>query len=127
MDEEEFAAKTRMWLEKRYFPKKKGFEIFGPRSGGPDITVEKNGKLILQGEAKLEDFYSIIGQAFYRCWEQHGKVPTFIAVPFCRMKRRNWDYREFLKLFKYSKVKIAVLVWYDNEEIRKYGSLRKSY
>jgi hypothetical protein len=124
MDEEEFAVKVRMWLVK-CFPKKKGFKIFGPRDGGPDITVEKNGKLVLQGEAKLEDFYGIIGQAFYRYKEKKKRVPTFIAVPYSKMRRSNWDYHEFLELFNYFRVKIAVLVYYDNGEIRKHGSLKK--
>jgi hypothetical protein len=119
MKEQKFAEKIEAWL-RRYYPKKTYHISTNVNQPGADIKVKKKEEepVILQIDTKLEDFYDIIGQGFYRLWEGERKVPTFIAVPYSKMKRRDWDFKVFISLFKYFEVEIGVLVLYENDKVK---------
>jgi len=114
--EEELAEKVKDWLEEKYYPKRKKYEVIADinAKNKADVRVLKNGQLILQIETKTDDFYSAIGQAICYCYEYD--VPTFIAIPYT-LKGTDWDCTYARDVFKDFEVKIGVLVLQENGEI----------
>ena len=124
--EQEFAEKIEAWLQP-YYPRKTYYFSTNVHQHGADIIVkkkkateraQKEEPVILQIDTKLEDFYNIIGEGFCRLKEGDRKIPTFIAVPYSKMRKRDWDFREFISLFEYFEEKIGVLVMFENDKVK---------
>jgi hypothetical protein len=127
-DEQEFADKVKAWLENNRYKDKRSYTIIAnvKAHNNADVRVLKKGtdKLVLQIETKIDDYYKAIGEAF--SYYHEYEVPTFVAVPYSTMKTSEWDFNAFIDLFKYYKVKIGVLVMYDNNKFKpEYDPLKK--
>lgn len=110
----------RSWLQTQY-PKKRKFNVFCKKQGGgegPDCTVKKEGKLLIQvevkGNEKSSNLYDGLGQCMWYLYEE--KVKTYLASPY-DLSIFKTSIKELKNILDYNDSKIGLLAIRENGSI----------